>query len=138
LCHETSGWQWSTSLEKEGNRALFTVWWCTRLSGAPTDKRKPGPSKWNSNGSLLPWGYKSDPRRMEHNTEHPLNILQRRDFTNTHLIHCDRDSSTSVSCNSVVLFRVLVLVLHVCCCYNSRSCVCFYSLYSCVHLRSIV
>jgi hypothetical protein len=51
------------------------------------------------------------PRRMEQYTKHPLNILQRRDFTNTHLVHCDRDSSTFLSCNSVVLFCVLVLVL---------------------------
>jgi hypothetical protein len=82
---------------------------------------------------------KGTPRRMEQHTKHPLNILQHRDFTNTHLVHCDRDSSTSLCCNSVVLFCVLVLVLCACCCCNSRSCVCFYSLpYSCVDLRSFV
>jgi hypothetical protein len=36
--------------EKEGNRALFTVRWCTGLSDAPTDRRKLWPSKWSSNG----------------------------------------------------------------------------------------
>jgi hypothetical protein len=41
---------------------------------------------------------------IEHNTKHPLNILQCRDFANTHLVHRDRDSSTSLSCNSVVCF----------------------------------
>jgi hypothetical protein len=51
---------------------------------------------------------------MEHNNKHPLNILQRRDIANTHLVHRDRDSSTSLSCNSTVLFRArscLVCVL---------------------------
>jgi hypothetical protein len=70
---------------------------------------------------------KGTPRRTEHNTKHLLNILQCQDFTNIHLVHSDRDSSTSLSCNSAVLFCVLILVLCVCCCYNSRSCVCFYS-----------
>jgi hypothetical protein len=64
---------------------------------------------------------------MELNTKHPLNILQRRDFANTQLFHCDRDLSTSLSCNFVVSFCVLFLVLCVCCCCNSSSCVCFYS-----------
>jgi hypothetical protein len=70
---------------------------------------------------------KGTPRRMEQYTKHPLNILQRQDFANTHLVHRDRNSSTSLSCNSVVLFLVLVLVLCACCCCNSRSCVCCYS-----------
>jgi hypothetical protein len=48
---------------------------------------------------------------MEQNTKHPLNILQRRDFANTQLIHCDIDLSTSLSCHSAVLFRVLFLVV---------------------------
>jgi hypothetical protein len=70
---------------------------------------------------------KGIPRHMKLHIKHPLNILQRRDFANTHLVHCDRDSSTSLSCNSVVLFCVLVIVLCACCCCNSRSCVCLYS-----------
>jgi hypothetical protein len=45
VCHKTSGWQRSASLEKERNRTLFNVRWCTRLSGAPTDRRQPVPSK---------------------------------------------------------------------------------------------
>jgi hypothetical protein len=81
-----------------------------------------GPTAPRSLGAI-----KGTPRRMELHTKHPLNILQCRDFTNTHLVHCDRDSSTSLSCNSAVLFYVLVLVLCVCCCCNSCSCLCFYS-----------
>jgi hypothetical protein len=51
LCH--GGWclQRSVSPNKEGNCAVFIVRWCTRLSGAPTDRRQPEPSKWNSNSS---------------------------------------------------------------------------------------
>jgi hypothetical protein len=82
---------------------------------------------------------KGTPRRMEQYIKHPLNILRHRDFVYTHLVHRDRNSSTFLSCNSVVLFRVLVLVLRACCCCNSRSCVCCYSPpYSCVYLRSLV
>jgi hypothetical protein len=43
--------QRSASPEREGNRALFTVWWGIGLSGAPTDRRQLWPSKWSSNGS---------------------------------------------------------------------------------------
>jgi hypothetical protein len=70
---------------------------------------------------------KGIPRRMELYTKHPLNILQRRDFANTHLVHCDIYLSTSLSCNSVVLFHVLSLVLCACYCCNSRSCMRLYS-----------
>ena len=34
---------------------------CTGQSGAPSNRRQLGPSKWSSNGSLVPWGYKRDP-----------------------------------------------------------------------------
>jgi hypothetical protein len=85
----------------EGNQGL--------PNGAPTAPRSFGAIKG------IPW-------RMELHTKHPLNILQRRDFANTWLVHCDR----YLSCNSAVLFRVLFLVLCARCCYNSRSCVCFY------------
>jgi hypothetical protein len=60
---------------------------------------------------------KGTTRRMEQYTKHLLNILRRRDFAFTHLIHCDRDSSTFLSCNSDVLLScarsclVCVLVL---------------------------
>jgi hypothetical protein len=40
---------------------------------------------------------------MEQYTKHLLNILRHRDFTFTHLVYRDRDSSTFLSCNSVVL-----------------------------------
>jgi hypothetical protein len=40
---------------------------------------------------------------MEHYTKHPLNIIRCRNFALTHLVHCDRESSTSLSCNSIVL-----------------------------------
>jgi hypothetical protein len=38
-----------------------TVRWCTRLSGAPVDRRQELPFWIALNGSLLPWGYKRDP-----------------------------------------------------------------------------
>jgi hypothetical protein len=38
---------------------------------------------------------------------HPLNILEHRDFSSMQLFHCDRDLSTSLSCDSAMLFRVL-------------------------------
>jgi hypothetical protein len=37
---------------------------------------------------------KGTPRRMEHHTKHPLNILRCLDFATTHLDHCVRDLST--------------------------------------------
>jgi hypothetical protein len=43
--------QRSASPEKEGNHALFTVRWCNRLSGAPTNRTQLWPFKWSSNGS---------------------------------------------------------------------------------------
>jgi hypothetical protein len=45
-------------------------------------------------------------RRMELHNKHPLNILQHRNFASTQLFNCDRDLSTSLSCDSVVLFHV--------------------------------
>jgi hypothetical protein len=48
---------------------------------------------------------------MEQYIKHPLNILRRRDFAYTHLVHRVRDLSTFLSCNSAVLFRVLVSYL---------------------------
>jgi hypothetical protein len=90
----------------EGNQVL--------PNGAPTTPRSLGAIK----GTL---------ERMKLHTKHSLNILQCWDFANTHLVHCDRDSSTSLNCNSAVLFRVLVVVLCACCWCNSLSCVHFYS-----------
>jgi hypothetical protein len=74
--------QRSASPEKEGDRVLFTDRWCTGLSGAPTDRRQLLPSKWSSNGSYLPWGYKRDPKA--HGTvhqaplEHPKTLKLRK------------------------------------------------------------
>jgi hypothetical protein len=72
---------------------------------------------------------KGTPRRMEHNIKHFLNILTRRDFAFAHLIHYDRDSSTFLSCKSVVLLScacsrlvyVLVLRLSLFVCVATRS-----------------
>jgi hypothetical protein len=47
---------------REGKKSgTVHVRWCTELSGAPTDRRQELPTKWRSNGSYLPWGYKRDP-----------------------------------------------------------------------------
>jgi hypothetical protein len=46
---------------------------------------------------------KGTPRRIEQDTKYPLNILRRRDFAFTHLVHYDRDSTTFLSCNSAML-----------------------------------
>jgi hypothetical protein len=92
---------------------------------------------WTEDNQGLPIRAQTTPRslgatkgtswRMELHTKHPLNILQRRDFAITQLFHCDRDLSTSLSCDSAVLFRVLFLDSCACCCCNSSSCVRFYS-----------
>jgi hypothetical protein len=47
---------------RKGNKSgTVHVRWCIALSGAPTDRRQELPTKWRSNGSQLPWGYKRDP-----------------------------------------------------------------------------
>jgi hypothetical protein len=43
--------QQSALPKKEGDRTLFTVQWCTGLSGVLTKRRQLWPSKWSSNGS---------------------------------------------------------------------------------------
>jgi hypothetical protein len=97
----------------EGNQSL--------PNGDPTAPRSLGAIK----GTL---------RRMELYT-HQLNILQRRDFANTQLFHCDRDLSTSLSCNPLCYFVCSVLS---CACVVSAPlvfvCVSVPS-YSCVHSR---
>jgi hypothetical protein len=71
---------------------------------------------------------KGIPRCMEQYTKHPLNILRRWDFAYTHLVHSVRDLSTFPSCNSDVLFRVLVSCLaRVLLLQLSLLCVCCYS-----------
>jgi hypothetical protein len=104
-------------LRTEGNQGL--------PNGAPTAPRSLGALK----GTL---------RRMELNIKHPLNILQCRDFINTHLVHCDRYSSTSLSCNSTVLFVCSFLpCVHVVVATLALACISIPP-YSCVYLRSIV
>jgi hypothetical protein len=51
---------------------------------------------------------KGTPMSMEQDTKPPLNILQCLDFASTHSFHCDKDLSTSLSCNSAALLCVLV------------------------------
>jgi hypothetical protein len=82
---------------------------CSLSGGAPDCRVRP-PTEGNyglPNGVQTTLSYlgaiKGTPRRMEQYTKQPLNILRRRDFAFTHLVHCDRDSSTFLSCNSVVL-----------------------------------
>jgi hypothetical protein len=77
-------------LRIEGNQGL--------PNGAPTAPRYLGAIK----GTL--W-------RMELHNKHSLNILQCQDFASTQLFHCGRDLSTSLRCNSVVLFRVFISYL---------------------------
>jgi hypothetical protein len=81
--------QRSASLENERNQVLF-------MSGGASDYpvRQPTEGK-----NCLPNGdpttpsclraIKGTPRRMEHYTKHPLNILRRLDTTSTHPDHCD-------------------------------------------------
>jgi hypothetical protein len=82
---------------------------------------------------------KGIPRRIEQYTKHLLNILRHRDLAFVHLIHCVRDLSTFLSCNSIVLLscarsRLLcVLVLRL-----SLLCVLLFPPYSRAHSRSFV
>jgi hypothetical protein len=82
---------------------------------------------------------KGTPRRMEEYTKQLLNILRRRHFAFMHLVQCDRDSSTFVSCNSAVLLScahsclVCMLVLQLSLLY-----VLLFPPYSCAHSRSFV
>jgi hypothetical protein len=72
---------------------------------------------------------------MEQNIKHLLNIQCRRDFAFAHLIHCDRDSSTFLSCNSTVLLSCAHSRLV---CVNATTltfCVCCYSLLTLVLIR---
>ena len=95
------------------------------------------------NGALTapscPGAIKVTPRCMEQDTKHPLNILRRWDFAFMHLVHYDRESSTFLSCNSVVLLSytrsclVCVLLLQL-----LLLCVLLFPSYSCVYLRSFV
>jgi hypothetical protein len=105
------------SPNKEGDRVLF-------MSGGAPDC--PGRPQTEGN-YCLPNGaatalnclgaIKGTPRRMEQYNKHLLNIIRHRDLAFAHLIHCVRDFSTFLSCNSDVLLScahsrlVCVLVL---------------------------
>jgi hypothetical protein len=118
---------------------------CSLSGGAPDCPVRP----WTEGNYSLPNGVqtapsylgaiKGTPRRMEQYTKHPLNILRRQDFTFTHLIHYDRDSSTFLSCNSVVLLScarsclACVLLLQL-----TLLCVLLFPPYSCAYSRSFV
>jgi hypothetical protein len=55
--------------------ATGTVRWRTGLSGAPLVRRPGWTSQFVSIVSLLPWGYKRDPRHMEESLKHSLSIF---------------------------------------------------------------
>jgi hypothetical protein len=131
--------QWSASLEKERNHD------CS-LSGGASDC----PVRPQIEGNYcLPNGAPTAPscfgaikgiaRRMEQYTKHLLNILRHRDLAFVHLIHCVRDLSTFLRCNSVVLLScarsclVCVLVQRL-----SLLCVLLFPPYSRAHSRSFV
>ena len=103
VCHEGRGCN-GRLCQKRKNIAH-----CSLSGGAPDCPVRP----WTEGNYGLPNGapmtlsclgaIKGTPMRMEQYTKHPLNILRRRDFAYTHPVHCDRDSSTSLSCKPTVL-----------------------------------
>jgi hypothetical protein len=93
VCHGDRWLQQSASPEKEENRALFTVRWCTGLSGGAPDC--PVCPRTEDNQSLLNGtltapsclgAIKGTPRRMEHYTKPSLNLQQCRDIEFTTLL----------------------------------------------------
>jgi hypothetical protein len=99
------------------SRALFTVWCAPDSPVHPrTEGNQSLPNRALTTSKSL-GAIKGTPSRMEQYTKHPLNILHRLDFASTHSFHC---------------YRYLINSLSACCCFDSGSCVCFYSLpYSC-------
>jgi hypothetical protein len=65
------------------------VRWCTGLSGVPPDRRQELPANGVPTAPSCLGAIKRSPRRMEHNTKPPLNILRRLDSANTHSDHRD-------------------------------------------------
>jgi hypothetical protein len=117
------------SPEKEGNRALFTSGGASDCPVRPQTEGNYGlPNRAPTAPSCL-GAIKGTPRCMEQYTKHLLNILRRRDFAFTHPVHCDRDSSTFLSCNSVVLLS---------CARSCLVCVLLFPPYSCAHSRYFV
>jgi hypothetical protein len=119
VCHGVGGCngrrlQRSASPNKEGIHTLLTV---RCAPDSPVHPRTEGNNGLPNGAPTTPRSLeaiKGTPWRMELHTKHSLNILQRRDFAKTHLVYCDRDSSTSFSCNSDVLFRVRFLTTRYC------------------------
>jgi hypothetical protein len=94
--------------KKEEDRALFIVRCAPDCSVHPRIEGNLGLPKWTPTAPTYLGAIKGTPRNMEQHTKNPLNFLQCRDFAITDLFHCDKDSSTSLSCDFAVLFRVLV------------------------------
>jgi hypothetical protein len=90
VCPVINGRQRSTSPGKETNLWLCSVRCAPDSPVHPrTDDNQCLP-KWRSNDSLVPWGYKGSPRRMELLPRHPLSTLQLWIFVTT-LLTCKRD-----------------------------------------------
>jgi hypothetical protein len=91
--HGCNGW-----LRHKGKKS------CTVL--CPVCPRKEGnyclPNGATTTSSCL-GAIKGTPKYIEQYTKHLLNILRSRDLAFAHLIHCVRDLSTFMSCNSTVL-----------------------------------
>jgi hypothetical protein len=115
---------------------------CSLSGGAPDCPVRPR-AEGNyglTNGAPMAPSYlgaiKGTPRRMELDTKQLLNILRCRDFTFMHLAHCDRDSSTFLSCNSVVLLSCARSCLVCVLLQLPLVCVLLFPPYSCNHSRS--
>jgi hypothetical protein len=86
----TNGWMRYKRKEVAHLTATVTVWWCTRLSGAPPDRRQVWPpTAPNCLGAI-----KGTPRCMEEVHKLTRNILRLPDPDSTHLILCVSDSSS--------------------------------------------
>jgi hypothetical protein len=143
VCHRTIRCPTSTVAakvgfaKKEGNCALSLSGGAPDFLVRPRTEGNYGLPNGAPTASSCLRAIKRAPRRMEQYTKHLLNILRSRDFAFMHLVHCDRDSSTFLSCNSVVLLSctcscpVCMLVLQL-----SLLCVLLFPPYSCTHSRS--
>jgi hypothetical protein len=103
---------------------LFIVRCATEQSGAPTNRRQELHTKWSPTAPSCLGAIKGTPRRMEHYTKHPLNILRRLDSATTQLDHRVWDLSTFWVVNSMC--RVVCSRLDLCACDCCDSCVCFF------------
>jgi hypothetical protein len=72
-------------------------------------RRQLGPSKWRSNGSLVPWGYKRIPYAHGAVTQAPFEHTTTPNLCNHAFDLLERDLGVFLSCNSVVLFCALSL-----------------------------